>query len=280
MARTISQIQSIILAAIAANPVLAPLNSISQTAKYNLIAYIIAVTQATEENLYDSFTSQVEITALTAASDTINALASKSLVFQYSSSIPQIIQFNEQTLSYYYPVINTSYQIIKQVAITVDYEGQVQIRVYKTGTTPLSSSELAAYSNYMETSCTVGLPRVYSSNPPDLLYCVITCNYQGSYASVISNNLLTSYNNYLSSLPFGGSLTIDGLLVALYNTQGVNTIQINNLAARSYTTSFGGGSTLVNNNQWIQMTYNSISGAIIDESSPNDFISNLTLIQN
>src|SRR5437868_6766764 len=88
MARTISEIQTQILAAVAADAVLSPkLTSTSKTAIYRLWAYIVAVAIWALENLYDLFRIETDEKIALLKPHSLRWYASKAVAFQYGFNL-------------------------------------------------------------------------------------------------------------------------------------------------------------------------------------------------
>lgn len=280
MARSISVIQNQILANIAADSILGPLlTSPSSVALFNLFSYIVATSEATEEQLYDAFVTQIEAQIAQAAPMTPQWIQHQVLTWQYSSTTPQIIQLNTETFAPYWPVVNPSLYLVTRCAVIPGVFGQVLIKVAKGSTpTQLVSGELNALQSFVNTIGAAGIIYNAVSYAADLLSTAVTVYYQGSYASVIQANLLAAYNAYLASIPFNGTVTVSGIETALLGVTGVNDVVLNDISARPATTAFGSGVPLVTNNQWVLRQWPTMAGYIQDEvTTGQDFISLLTL---
>lgn len=284
MSRSIQTIQNSILAAIAADPVLSNLNSTSQTAIYKLWSYIIATTQATEEQLYDQYAVEVEAIASKLPPATSGWIQKQAFNFQYSATNPQVIQFSTASFVPYYPVVNPSYRIITNCSIDPSLtNGYVNIKVAKGGTSSnaqaLSQNELSAFQYYMNQIKPAGIQYFCTSQPADRLYSAFTVQYLGAYSSVIKDTLLAAYKNYLNSIDFGGVIKMVDILLALRQVPGVLDIQCNNMTARANSITFGsGGVNMVVNNSVNIIEYKTTAGYIIPEDTTGyDFISSLVL---
>ncbi len=280
MARSAQTIFQSIITQIQNNPTLVELNSVSQTALYALIAYIIATSQNTEETLNDALVTQVQAIGANLPPTTLNWLEQEIFNFQYSVSNPQVIQFSTASIVPFYPIINPSLQIINNVFLTANsLTNQVDIKV-ATGTppSPLNSDQLAALQFYVTQIGTAGISYICSSTAADLIYCQVTVFFQGAYASTIGASLLAAYTDYISNISFGGTIKVVDLLLALRVVPNVNNVEINNLFCRAFYQPFEGGQNLVVDNNWLQTTYIAQSGYFNDEASPNDFLTVINLI--
>ncbi len=286
MSRSISQIQSSILANIALNPVLSVYNSTSQVSILNNWTNIVSTSQAIAEQQYDLFTNKVESIELTLAPATAPYIQNKVFNFQYNDTNPQIVQFSTQSFASYYAIVNPAYRIITNCSINIIRPGEVAIRVAGGPTTstpaPISTTQLQASQNYCNLTLPAGISYNCSSTPADRLYSIFTITANGAYSSSITSALLNAYNNYLTTINFGGTIKLIDIMLALRNVAGVLDIVCNTMIARPNSTSFGGGIIMVNNNQ-VNITnaygaeYTSSAGFILDEVTPNDFLSNLSV---
>ena len=289
--RSVAQIDQSIITAIQADPVLGPLlTSTSTVAIWRLLAYIIATSQALEEQLALQYQSDVEVVAAESAPATAQWIRNQAFNFQYSASDPQIIQFNTTTFAPYWPVINPSYRIVTRCSVKNGIVGHVRVKV-ATGTTPtpLTTDQLNAFISFMNYIKPCGIIYDYISVPADRLYCNSNITYQGAYSGTIGANLLNAYNAFLANLPFDGVFRLSDLEVALKAVPGVIDIEFINVNLRTYLVPFpvGGPFNIVNNytERFIlsaTTSFQAFSGYIEDEntSSPSgaDFLSSTNLI--
>ena len=272
------------MTSIANNPTLSALNSTSQVALFNLFSYIVATSENQEEVLNDLFVQQVENVVNILPPATSGWIQNQAFLFQYSSTNPQIINFSTQSFTPYYPVVNTNYQIITNCSVGVSTQGYINIEVAKGGTSgngipiPLSTNELSAFQYYMNQVKPAGITYFCTSEQGDRLFSQFTVTYNFAYAGTIQSNLLSAYNTYLQNITFGGGIQVVDIVLALRLVPGVIDVVCNNMTARTYTTPFGSGQTMVSSNTWINPTYTTISGYIVGEDTTGeDFLSQLTL---
>lgn len=280
MSRSVSQIEQSILNQISQTPSLSGLNSVSQTAIYRLIAFIVASAQGIEEQLTDTFVLDVEAIVAAGAPMTAQWLQNQVFGFQYSSTNPQVIQLDTTTFAPFWPTIDTTLRIITRCSVTRGNQNQVNIKVAK-GTTPmaLASPEISALTSFVNTIASPGIIYNVISTNADKLFTGVTVYYQGAYSSTINASLLSAYNSYLANVPFNGLIQVSDLELILRAVPGVNDVILNNISARADSTSFGSGINLITNNQVLIRNFQTISGYVIDETtSGDDFISNLVTI--
>lgn len=283
MARSVTSIQQSILTSVANDTTLSGLDTPSQVSIYRQWAFITAVAQALQEQLQDSFVTEVEDVALTLAPGSLPWIQEQAFKFQYSQSNPQVIQFNTTTFAPYYPVVNTSYQIVTNCSVlSTTTVGIVSIKVAKGSTAslpiPLNTQELSALQYYFNQIKPAGIIYNCASTPADKLYSVFSVKYQGAYAGVIQSTLLAAYNSYLFNIDFGGVIRVDEIVSTLRTVPGVINVVCNTMTARQDSTAFGGGTSMVTGDDWIVSEYTTVAGYVVDETtSGQDFISNLNL---
>lgn len=283
MARNITTIQNQIETSVRDNPTLSNLTSTSQTAIWRLWAFIVATSQAQQEQLNDQFLLDVENVANRLAPGTLTWIQNQALLFQYNATITQIIKFDETTFTPYYETINTNFRIISNCSVSNGNMNTVNIKVAKGTTTtpsPLSTDELAAFQFYMNQIKPAGIIYNCISVPSDKLRTKATIYFQGAYSSIIQSNLKAAYDNYLQNIGFGGKIKLVDIIIALKSVEGVNDVIINDMRARSNATAFGSGYSLVTSNTVSTFPeYTTVAGYIVDETTAsNSFIDLLTLI--
>lgn len=269
MSRSISTIQSLMLADIAADPVLGPqLTSISKRAYFNLLTFIFATCTFLLESLIDIFKTSVEATAAGAAPASQAWMQAQVLKFQYSPVVPQIVQLINFAPAY--TTVDPTLQIISRASVVTTVAGAVLIKV-ATGNPPgaLNSSQLSALQDYVDT---VGATIDYtvSSSAADELYIQADVYYQGQYSAIISQNVILAINTYLANLPFNGQLKVSDIELTIRNVQGVNDCVLKNVSARTDAEPFVDGIFLVQDEQWISRMYSTVAGYIIGETTSGD----------
>lgn len=269
MARSINTIQSLMLADIAADPVLGPqLTSISKRAYFNLLTFIFATCTFLLESLIDIFKTSVEATAASAAPASQAWMQAQVLKFQYSPVVPQIVQLINFAPAY--TTVDPTLQIISRASVVTTVAGAVLIKV-ATGNPPgpLNGSQLSALQDYVDM---VGATIDYtvSSSAADELYIQADVYYQGQYSAIISQNVILAINTYLANLPFNGQLKASDIELTIRNVQGVNDCVLKNVSARTDSEPFVDGIFLVQDEQWISRVYSAFAGYIIPETTTGD----------
>lgn len=244
MARSISQIQQSILAAIAANPVLTyvdannitqPLtNNESMYALFNAFAWIVATAQATFEQLCDAYVLVIEGLIARSAAASQLWLQAQMFRFQYSVSDPQVLQLISGVPGYV--VINTALCPVTACSVFTDATNTVQVK-FAVGS-PLqaaTSQQIAAAQTYITEIGGAGIAYNATSLNPDQIFIQAQIFYNGMYAAVIQSNTILALNNYLTNLSitnFDGSLKMSDLEAVIRNVAGVNDVLMQNVYIR------------------------------------------------
>jgi hypothetical protein len=278
MARTIQQIQSQIIATKNAQPSLNGLNSPSQTAIWNLWTYIMAVGIFIQEGLWDLFETNLEVQISNAPAWTDQWVQAQSFLFQYNATIPQIVQLNNFVPSY--KSVNVTDQIISRASVTTLGNRDVSIKL-ATQNPPqaLSTSQLTSFQGYLDIISPAGVQYNAVSYNPDQLMVGATVWYDGQYASQIQNSVITAINTYMANIPFNGYIRLSSLETSILNIQGVNDVELNNIALRPDSIPFSGTTYLVQNDTEIFNKYPMFAGYVISEQTSGYTINNtLTFI--
>jgi hypothetical protein len=151
-----------------------------------------------------------------------------ALAFQYGDSLSIDANGN-----YYYPVIDTTKQIISQAAFYASSGGDLFLKVASkdiTGNTiPLTLTQYNAFVAYMKNFEIAGLPVNYISANPNILYFVATCTYYSSYdLPTLQTNINTYLTLFMNSFAFNGTFYVDDLSnYIMANVAGVRSFFIN-----------------------------------------------------
>lgn len=226
MARSINQIQQEIIAFKNAQPELAAYNSTSHRAIWLLWTYVVAAAIAIHEQLLDVYNASLETLLATLPAANKLWVQKKMFEFQYSATEPQIVQIIDAVPQY--PTKNTTLNIITGCSVTSMYPNEVTIKIVKGDPyAPLSTPELNAAQDYINTIGVAGINYSVVSLNPDTLYVVADVYYQGQYSSVIQDNVQTNVENYLKSLSvtnLQGLLKISDLENSLRTAIGVTDV--------------------------------------------------------
>lgn len=267
MARSITDIQQQMLDNIAADTTLGVLlTSTSKRAIFKLFTYIVAVAINLLEQLIDIFTTSVEATAAAASPATPSWLQAQILKFQYSATVPQVIQLINFAPAY--AIVDTTLRIISRCSVITNLSNNVIIKV-ATGTTPaaLSVEQLAALQSYVNEIGIAGVIYSCTSNTSDKLYVQANIYYKGQYSAVIKANVIAAIDKFLAALPFNGQMKLSDLEEAIREVEGVNDSVFVNVRARDNNTAVGSAIYLVQNQQTVGRLWSTVAGYIIGETT-------------
>lgn len=244
MARTIDDIQKLIIAEKDASPGLASLNSTSKTAIWRLWTYITAVAIWTLENLFDLHKKEVNHLLLTKKPHNLIWYKAKAEAFQYGRDLKPGSDRYDNTGVDHLKVEKS--RIVKHVAIVENQKtGWVRIKAAKEVNGELQKlsrenpDELGALNRYIQQIKDAGVKVLVDSLPPDRLRLHIDIYYDamvldanggrldGSSIKPVENTV----HAYLRSLPFNGAFVIATLTDRLQETPGVVIPQIRHVAA-------------------------------------------------
>lgn len=298
MARSVEQINAYIVGTLVTNfaAIGITINPI-QWSRRNLlraICFTVAVVQALFEQLQDLFLQTIESVQARSAAASILWLQDAMFKFQYSATVPQILQFITVTLTsatgvpfdylyVTYPVIDTSLRIITACSVKSTISGRVNIKIAKSSPfVALSAPELAAAQSYVNIKGAAGITYLVSSLDADRLYIDADIWYQGSYSAVIQANVIAALNAFmqtLSRIDFDGSIKLSDIEGCIRNVAGVNDVVLQNVQARANATAYGSGTNMVVANLVVSRLYNTAAGYIIQETTAtHTFADSLTFI--
>lgn len=232
MARTIQSIQNQIIASKNSYAELNGLDSPSQVSIWRLWTYIQAVSISFLEQILDLFKVEIEAKLVNHVAGAKNWIKNNILLFQYSSTDPQIVEISDEYIISY-PVVNTNLQIIKQVAIEVLDNNVIQIKVAKNSPPEkIDNFEKSALIAFLSEIMPAGIQTMLYSENPDKIYIEGNIYYNGMYSAIIQANVELAINNYLENLPFGGKFVVQELEAAILAVAGINDINISRIQAR------------------------------------------------
>lgn len=248
MARTIATIQNQIIANVQSNSNLSGLNSVSNTAIWRLLTWVVAVAINLLEQLWDIFQSEIETTAADSITGNAAWLRQQVLNFQYDPTTPQVIQIDPTTFVPAYPVIDATKQIVSRCSVVQAANNVVNIKV-ATGEPPtqLNSSQQTSLQAYLNAINFAGVQFLLINLLPDLLYVNATVYYDGQYDSSIRTTVPAALNNYCATLSsatnFNGIIKASAIEDAILAVPGVKDVVLQNVSIRD------------NNIPWLSGTY-------------------------
>lgn len=277
MARTIEQIQANIIADVQSQPELnATLTNNSRRAIWRLFTFVQASAILLLEQIIDVFKAENEVVISQAIPATASWISKKAFDFQYSTSVPQVLQLIGFAPTYL--VIDASLRIVTRCSVQTTISNRVIIKTAKLEPpTALSSLELASLQSYINLIGIAGVNYVCASSEADRVYIDASVYYDGQYSTVIDGTVNNAINVFLSKLPFNGQLKMSDLEFAIRNITGVNDVLINNIKIRSNTTPFANGTFLIQNKTVVSRLFQTISGyVVLEDTTANNinFIAN------
>lgn len=279
MARTVAQIQAQIITNWQADPNLSAANSTSQTAKWKLFTFIMAVAIAFFEQLQDVFRTEMEQIADSAISGNAIWVQSQVFKFQYSSTIAQVVEILNFVPTY--AVIDSTLQIITRCSVVTNSNNAVDIKVAKSDPPiSLSGGEAIALEGYLSEIMFAGIQYTLINADSDKMEVVANVYFNGQYSVVIQTNVKLALTNYMSTLPFNGVAKATDIEATIRSVTGVVDVEMTTIKTRRDTTSYSSSfvmydlATGINQRQW--STY---AGYIVEETtSGHTFSDTLTFI--
>jgi hypothetical protein len=240
MARTIAEIQNEMIAAKEAESSLSGLTSTSQTAIWNLIFYICAVSIKFLEDLFDVLEADVEARRLEIPVGVLRWYASESLVYQLGDELI----FSNGRLDY--AIIDTEKYVVDLAAADI-VNGIVVIKAAKLVggvAEPLSAGELSGFTQYWIEKRFAGTSISIVSQDPDLLqaYYTITVDSQlialdGSQVGAPTvfpvEDAINEFLQSFQSENFAGVMQVMKLTDAIQAVNGVQNVVATDIQARA-----------------------------------------------
>jgi len=270
MARTITQIQNEIIAAVQADPTLSGLTSISAVAFWRLITRVVAEAVLTEEQLNDVLRAELEQIAREAVPGTADWLQKRVLEFQYDASSPQVTQVIDGKVTY--PVIDELLRIVTRAAVKEQSNGRVLVKAAKDdgggGIIPLTALELTALEGYLSRIGFVGIPIDTSSLNADRVNIISgEVYYFKQYnPALVKANIITALEEYLKNISvnnFNGVVVRSEFIDTIQAVEGVSGLnsQFFFISSRKFTEP-------LNTNPFIQVQREMAAGYATGEDTP------------
>ena len=267
MARSIAIIKAQIITEKNAQPALSGLTSTSQTAIYNLWAYVIATAIFIQESLWDLFRTQLDAQIALTPAWTDQWVQSEAFKFQYDATTPQILTLTNFIPSY--AIVDITKRIISRCSVTTKSNRIVAIKV-ATNEPPqaLNATQLTSFQGYLDEISAAGVQYIATSLAPDNLLVRAQIFYNGQYAATIQADVIASINNYMATIEFDGYVRGSALETAILATTGVNDIILNDVAIRPDATPFASTTYIIQNNAEIVNKYPIYAGYCVGETTP------------
>ena len=230
MARTIQEIQTLILQAKAQEPALESLNSTSKVAIWRLWVYIIAVAIWGLEKLFDQHRSDIDKRLAELKPHTARWYRSKALAFQYGFDLlPDSDKFNNQ--GHTEEQIETSKIVKYSAVIESKNEGRLIVKIAgEQGDTlqPITELQKQSFEAYLQEIKDAGVRLSVVNYQPDILHLQMKIVYDplvldSNGQSIIhaTHPVEEAIKSYLKRLPFNGELVLAHLIDALQQAEGV-----------------------------------------------------------
>jgi len=244
MARSISEIQTVILDQIAAEPSLAGLTSTSQTAIFRLFTFVVSAAINFFEQVQDIFTAEVEDIAARSIPNTDLWWRDTILEFQFDSANPQVLSLIDGVPQY--PVIDEGLRIVTRASIKSTGNRVVLVKAAK-GTHPTLSSldtdEFNALNSYIRTFKPAGIAFQLQSEDADKCKVSAEVFYNGQEVeSVVKTNVIDAIDTYyegLSANEIDGVIEKTELEDAIQSVQGVVDVKITEVICRESSSPLG-----------------------------------------
>lgn len=277
--RTIATIQQQIIDQKNSYTSLNGLSSPSQTAIWRLWTFITAVAISLFEQILSIFSADIEAKLINTVSGTAPWIYNNTFLFQYDSTIPQVVVVDPITYQITYPTVDVSKRLVTRCAVGIRANQIVEVKVAKSEPpTALASGELSSLQSYMNTIMPAGIQTICISSAADQIRIEADIYYNGQYSSVIQTNVQTAINLYLAGINFGGTFYVSKLEDAILSVVGVKDISFKRITARTDGTTFD---LLTNTQIYVQVgnltdinnrKYTSYAGYFLTETTAGNTI--------
>ena len=230
MARTIQEIQTLILQAKAQEPALNELNSTSKVAIWRLWVYIIAVAIWSLEKLFDQHRADIDKRLAELKPHTARWYRSKALAFQYGFDLlPDSDKFNNQ--GHTEEAIEASKIVKYSAVIESKNEGRLIVKIageQGEQLQPITDVQKQAFEAYLQEIKDAGVRLSVVNYQPDVLHLQMKIIYDPLVLDSNGQSIIhatkpveETIKSYLKRLPFNGELVLAHLIDALPQAEGV-----------------------------------------------------------
>jgi hypothetical protein len=227
---------------------------------WRLIMYVVAYAIYFQEQLYDTFKSEIDDAIANKEFAQLPWYVDQSELFQFGDQLEWI-----DSKRYGYSIIDEDKRIITQAAATVS-NGAVLLKIAK-GTVgsivKLTTAELTAFTNYMKGSVTPfaedgiappGTKITIISEDADQLRFASQVFYDPQVldsSGALLNNVSVkpvevAITNYIQQIPFDSKFRVSGLIDAIQSAQGVVNIVVTNCDAKTATQAWSASIDVIN----------------------------------
>ena len=248
MARTIQEIQTLILQAKAQEPALNELNSTSKVAIWRLWVYIIAVAIWSLEKLFDQHRADIDKRLAELKPHTARWYRSKALAFQYGFDLlPDSDTFNN--VGHTEEQIEASKIVKYSAVIESKNEGRLIVKIageQGEQLQPITDAQKQAFEAYLQEIKDAGVRLSVVNYQPDVLHLQMKIIYDPLVLDSNGQSIIhatkpveETVKSYLKRLPFNGELVLAHLIDALQQAEGVKIPHL--VLAQSKNITIGGG---------------------------------------
>ena len=248
MARTIQEIQTLILQAKTQEPALNELNSTSKVAIWRLWVYIIAVAIWSLEKLFDQHRADIDKRLAELKPHTARWYRSKALAFQYGFDLlPDSDKFNNQ--GHTEEAIEASKIVKYSAVIESKNEGRLIVKIATEQgeqLQPITDAQKQAFEAYLSEIKDAGVRLSVVNYQPDILHLQMKIVYDPLVLDSNGQSIIhatkpveEAIKSYLKRLPFNGELVLAHLIDALQQAEGVKIPHL--VLAQSKNITSGGG---------------------------------------
>ena len=230
IARTIQEIQTLILQAKAQEPALNELNSTSKVAIWRLWVYIIAVAIWSLEKLFDQHRADIDKRLAELKPHTARWYRSKALAFQYGFDLlPDSDKFNNQ--GHTEEAIEASKIVKYSAVIESKNEGRLIVKIATEQgeqLQPITDAQKQAFEAYLQEIKDAGVRLSVVNYQPDVLHLQMKIIYDPLVLDSNGQSIIhatkpveETIKSYLKRLPFNGELVLAHLIDVLQQAEGV-----------------------------------------------------------
>ena len=230
MARTIQEIQTLILQAKAQEPALNELNSTSKVAIWRLWVYIISVAIWSLEKLFDQHRADIDKRLAELKPHTARWYRSKALAFQYGFDLlPDSDKFNN--VGHTEEQIEASKIVKYSAVIESKNEGRLIVKIageQGEQLQPITDAQKQAFEAYLQEIKDAGVRLSVVNYQPDILHLQMKIVYDPLVLDSNGQSIIhatkpveETIKSYLKRLPFNGELVLAHLIDALQQAEGV-----------------------------------------------------------
>lgn len=230
MARSIQEIQNLILQAKAQEPALESLNSTSKVTIWRLWVYIIAVAIWSLEKLFDQHRADIDKRLAELKPHTARWYRSKALAFQYGFDLlPDSDKFNNQ--GHTEEAIEASKIVKYSAVIESKNEGRLIVKIageQDEQLQPITEPQKQAFEAYLQEIKDAGVRLSVVNYQPDILHLQMKIVYDPLVLDSNGQSIIhatkpveKAIKDYLKHLPFNGELVLAHLIDALQQAEGV-----------------------------------------------------------